>query len=736
MQAFDWEYYVNKHQDLKALGINCWGFALNHFIAHGIKQGRKSVLEDAPNSNFDWEFYVNHNHLSVSTQENALKHYQQEGFFSKLPYCKKLTMVILLHLYDLKIMDEFIDQINRFMQINDVNLYYIKINIPVSLNIQEFDASQMADLSFGSFDPKKATELAPYHPELITQDNYLKLGQISAYLKRNLNIPSERIQIIFSKNNGLDIGGFFLLLDQLIKQNLAHDFIVKLHTKSSQEWRNILTSFLNININILLRKNECLYSNKIHYSFNEENDKNIENLKRILNLLELPQKDFNFCGGTMFIASEKMTQFFKKYDLIKLFAMLNADKKQNDGLIEHAFERFFGYVTDHLNLKTQIIDYYPIRYKNDNKLSNTKNIPQDYDANKVHEYIKKFNIKIMALYYPQFHEFRLNNKLWGNGFTEWTLLNKYTGRVKKPHIDIGQYNMLDYYTRKKQALIAKEHGISAFCYYHYWLKDRPLMNKGIEKILSDGQPDIPFAFFWANESWTKNWDGSQTEVLVSQEYGLPNNWIKHYEYLAKFFKHKNYIKENNCPILYIYKVEHIIKNNALKMLGLWKQLAKKDGFNGLKIVSILGSFENVSSKLEQYIDGYAEFQPSYNSSSMPNKIPSNQTSQLRLDTQELYKNITANKPISNDYTRGVFYGCDNSCRRPNGTKSVTLSYKSFGNLLVKTVENIALHPNKNNNFILLNSWNSWSEQAMIEPNDHDGYEILKVIKKIFVPTTA
>jgi hypothetical protein len=170
------------------------------------------------------------------------------------------------------------------------------------------------------------------------------------------------------------------------------------------------------------------------------------------------------------------------------------------------------------------------------------------------------------------------------------------------------------------------------------------------------------------------------------------------------------------------------------MLSLWKQLAKKDGFDGLKIISILGSYETAGSRLEQYIDGYAELQPHYNSSIAPKKILSKMGSQSNLDTQQLYKNIMANKPLSSNYTRGVFYGCDNSCRRMNSTKYVMLSYKSFENLLAKTVENIALQPNKSNNFILLNSWNSWSEQAMIEPNDDDGYEILRVIKKIFAPS--
>ncbi len=167
------------------------------------------------------------------------------------------------------------------------------------------------------------------------------------------------------------------------------------------------------------------------------------------------------------------------------------------------------------------------------------------------------------------------------------------------------------------------------------------------------------------------------------------------------------------------------------MLKVWKELAKKDGFDELKIISILGDFNNITS-LDEYIDGYAEHQPTYG----PDKsdiLLFKKDQQYNLNIQKFYHNMISNKKISDNYTRGIFYSWDNSSRRMNqlSCKFINLSYKAFENSIVNTVMNITKEPNPTNNFILLNSWNEWSEQAMIEPNDHDGYKILEVIQKYF-----
>lgn len=142
VDAFDWKSYIQKNPDLVEHGINNWVSAFCHYLNQGMYDGRTSANEPPPASGFDWRYYVEHNNLPVDNESDALKHYQQEGFFFNLPYCKQYTIIILLHLYNLDLMDEFIDHINHFMRINSCNKYYVKINIPVDSNIEQFFSKQ------------------------------------------------------------------------------------------------------------------------------------------------------------------------------------------------------------------------------------------------------------------------------------------------------------------------------------------------------------------------------------------------------------------------------------------------------------------------------------------------------------------------------------------------------------------------------------------------------------------
>lgn len=438
-QAFDWEHYVATHAELKK--IDDWLPAFKHYVSSGMRNNLEAVPEKIYPTNFDWIYYKQVNKLKFSSEKQALNHYQKKGFYKKLPYCKPFTFVILLHLHNINLIDELIQQINHFTKINETNKFYIKINIPVAQNIiknARFIQSQNKTLDHQNI-LSKMKKMAPHHPQLVTSNNCKRLYKIYKHLKNNLMINKQNIQIIFSENRGFDIGGFLLLLDQLIKEKLPHDFIIKLHTKTSTVWRDILTSFMNIPVNKLLHKRKCLYSNKIHYDFNQTKDINKENVRSLLNYFNLPEKEFDFCGGTMFIASSKFTDFFKNYNLLDLIKRLTYGRPlRNNGLIEHAYERLFGYILDHLDLKKQIIGYHKPKYFYDNKC-----VKHTDELEKLKEAIEKNNIKIMAIYFPQFHQFPENDALWGKGFTEWTLLNKYQDEIKKPHIDIGEYNMLD-----------------------------------------------------------------------------------------------------------------------------------------------------------------------------------------------------------------------------------------------------------------------------------------------------
>ena len=193
-------------------------------------------------------------------------------------------------------------------------------------------------------------------------------------------------------------------------------------------------------------------------------------------------------------------------------------------------------------------------------------------------------MKIIAFYLPQFHEIPENNKWWGKGFTEWVNVKKARPLFEnhnQPRVPLNKnyYNLLDEKTQKEQVKLANDYGLYGFCFYHYWFDGKLLLEKPVEKFLKNKSLDTHFCICWANEHWTNAWANKEAKVLIEQKYGNKKEWKDHFDYLLNFFKDDRYIKENNKPLLVIYRPELI---DCLKeMLEFWDEEAKKHGFAGL-----------------------------------------------------------------------------------------------------------------------------------------------------------
>jgi hypothetical protein len=167
-------------------------------------------------------------------------------------------------------------------------------------------------------------------------------------------------------------------------------------------------------------------------------------------------------------------------------------------------------------------------------------------------------IRTVAFYLPQFHPVSENDAWWGPGFTDWINVAKATPRFRghyQPHIprDLGLYDLRLPAVQEAQAELAATYGVGGFCYYDYWFGGRRLLERPLDTMLRGGTPNFPFMLCWANENWTRRWDGHDADVLMQQVYSAADD-VAHAHFLADVASDPRYIRVADRPVVAVYRV--------------------------------------------------------------------------------------------------------------------------------------------------------------------------------------
>lgn len=353
------------------------------------------------------------------------------------------------------------------------------------------------------------------------------------------------------------------------------------------------------------------------------------------------------------------------------------------------------------------------------------------------------SLRTIAFYLPQYHPIPENSEWWGPGFTEWRNVTQarplFPGHYQ-PHLpsDLGFYDLRLPEAREAQASMAREYGLGGFCYYHYWFNGRRILERPFTEVLASGKPDFPFCLCWANENWTRVWDGGEQAVLLQQHYSAADD-LAHIRALIPALADPRYIRIHGRPLLLVYRTE--LLPEPARTAEIWRTESSKAGIGDLYLARV----ENFVSRVDPTSIGFdaaVEFAPLgaqvgkirfrgpmhrvlTRAGLLSRAYTENRVSQYRA----LMLGMLAKPDPAFKRFRCVTPMWDNTARRRSGAQiyagSTPELYKSWlTEIARRTIDNFP----PGERIVFVNAWNEWAEGCHLEPDLKWGRKYLEATK--------
>jgi hypothetical protein len=342
-------------------------------------------------------------------------------------------------------------------------------------------------------------------------------------------------------------------------------------------------------------------------------------------------------------------------------------------------------------------------------------------------------MEVLALYLPQFHPIPENDRWWGKGFTEWTNVTRagplFRGHVQ-PHLpaDLGFYDLRVGEVREAQADLARRHGVTGFCYWHYWFAGHQLLQRPLHEVVASGAPDFPFCVAWANQSWSGIWHGAPNRILIEQTYPGPDDDIEHFRSLMAAFEDPRYIRISGRPVLFVYQPGDIPE--PARFVDRWQKMAHDAGLGGLYLVASLGE-SSYASHVGDGFDAAVHYQFPFGRDA---------TTWVR---ERMQARGMAHGPLRYPYPDApgapppdlggllfpsVYPNWDNTPRLGRrGMVATGSTPERFGRQVRRAIDLASANP-AGEQVVVIKSWNEWAEGNYLEPDTEFGLGRLEALR--------
>ena len=385
------------------------------------------------------------------------------------------------------------------------------------------------------------------------------------------------------------------------------------------------------------------------------------------------------------------------------------------------------------NFKNFAIFLHALRELSEDKIFHIDKI--SYHSNAVQNQWNGNISKIIAFYLPQFHENPENNQWWGKGFTEWVNVRRaypmFEGH-NQPRVpgDLGYYDLVEDKTIQcRQVKLAQQYDIAGFCFYYYWFAKKRLLEKPVNQYIENRNLNLPFCICWANETWSRRWDGAEKEILMQQIHNEKTDKDFIYDVMP-LFKDERYIRIEGKPLLLIYRIE--LFPRPAKTIARWKKICQKEGIGDIH-VALVQSFGMVDHRIYG-ADSSVEFPP--------HKIIGG-TINERVLSDDMKKEYTGNIYSYNEIVQnqmliqkreyqlwpGSMLSWDNTARRLKAANVFhEFSPELYRQWLIKNHTYTQLYNQEP--YMFVNAWNEWAEGTYLEPDKTYGYTMLEISKEV------
>ena len=354
------------------------------------------------------------------------------------------------------------------------------------------------------------------------------------------------------------------------------------------------------------------------------------------------------------------------------------------------------------------------------------------------------DVKLITFYLPQYHPIPENDAWWGKGFTEWTNVAPARPRFPghyQPRIpaDLGFYDLRLSETREAQAELARKSGIYGFCYYHYWFNGKRLLERPLNEVLASGKPDFPFCLCWANENWTRAWDGGDRQILMGQNYSHEDDRA-HIRSLLPTLADRRYIRIGSKPLVLIYRTE--VMPDPARTADIWREEVRKSGLGEIYLARV----ESFTSEIDPQSIGFdaaVEFAPDWRKLGRYKyrDLRSKLAVKLRLADRWRLDNIVTEYDVLVERMlakpdpkfrriRCVTPGFDNSARR-NAAAAVFVDStpEKYGAWLKTIIDKAKQTASADEEpVVFINAWNEWGEGNYLEPDCKWGHAYLEATR--------